>query len=682
MTNIPGGTHKKAGYRLKSCASPYLQHHADDPVAWHPWGDEVLETARAENKPILLSIGYSACHWCHVMAEESFRHGPIADAINADFIAIKVDREERPDLDAAYQAACGGLGLAGGWPLTLFLTPDGLPFWGGTYFPPEDRGSQPGLLSILGTLAEGYANRPDDVTQNAETLKTHINSVLAAANPSDLDPQLIDQVAVSYMARMDLENGGITGAPKFPNTPYFERLWRGYLRTGRADFAAAIQLTYSKMCQGGLYDHIGGGFARYSTDTAWHIPHFEKMLYDNALILNGLCQLHGNVPQPLYAQRIAQTVDFLLQDMRLPSGALAAAMSADDPEGEGAFYLWSHAEIIEVLGEDLGMRFCQVYAIDPDGAPSVPSRHMQPDFGTPEDEAPLMAACEKLRQHREKRPRPLRDDKVLTDWNALAILAIARAAKLMQRPDWLKAAKDIYAAVHLANYRGDTLHHSSLGDSVSEGSFVEDYASLALAGLQLACAEDEPGYLSFITYLVDEMLAKFQSETGAFYQTGKDAVSPFGRAILVHDQPVPSPNALAVSLLSKLGQLLGAPRYSDAALEAISALGGTLRKDFMGMSAFLNAFEDLIDPVDISWGPGSFDSETIAWAIAPPGALILGPKLREVQNGALAEQFTDGGLMICRDHSCGLPETTRDGAITALRNAKRVATDDAGESIS
>lgn len=676
-------TEKPAGNRLKGSASPYLRQHSTDPVAWWPWCDDAFAAAKAGNKPILLSIGYSACHWCHVMGQESFANPEIAAAINKDYIAIKVDREERPDLDAAYQAACSGLGLAGGWPLTLFLTPDALPFWGGTYFPPTDRGEQPGLKSILSHLAEGYANRPEDVAQNAGTLKAHITEALSKTQPSDLDPNLVDQVAVSYMARMDLEHGGITGTPKFPNTPYFERLWRAYLRTGRADFAAATQLTYSKMCQGGLYDHIGGGFARYSTDAQWHMPHFEKMLYDNALILNALCYLHGNVPQGLYAQRIAQTVDFLLHDMRLASGALAAAMSADDADGEGAFYLWTRNEIVELLGDRLGARVCEAYAIDGETILNIPSRHKKPDLGTPEEEAPLIAACEKLRQHRENRPRPQRDDKVLTDWNGLAIIAITRAAKLMQRDDWLKAARDMYSAVTLANYRHETLHHSALGESVSTGSFVEDYAALGLAGLELACAEDDPGYLSFITYLADEMLAQFQSETGAFYHSRKDAATPFGRTLLIHDQPVPSPNALAVAFLAKLGQLLGTPRYTDAALEAMTSLGGSLKTGFMGMSALLNAFEDLIDPIDVSWAPADYDSETIAWAVAPPGALILGPKMRAVQNGPLAESFAGHkGIMICRDHSCGLAEKTREGAIEALRNARRIATDDAGASIS
>lgn len=676
-------TETAAGYRLKDSASAYLRHHAGDPVAWWPWCDEAFEIAKDQNKPILLSIGYSACHWCHMMAQESFSDTQIADAINADYIAIKVDREERPDLDAAYQAACSGLGLAGGWPLTLFLTPDALPFWGGTYFPPTDRGQQPGLQSILAHLAEGYASRPEDVAQNARALKIHITKALTPTNPSNLNPELVDQVAVAYMARMDLEHGGITGTPKFPNTTYFERLWRAYLRTGRADFAAAVQLTYSKMCQGGLYDHIGGGFARYSIDGQWHIPHFEKMLYDNVLILNALCFLHGNVPQALYAQRIAQTVDFLLQDMRLKSGALAATMSADDLEGEGAFYLWTKEEIIGQLGSELGQTLCTAYAIEGENTVNVPSRHAKPDLGPPEEEARLMAACEKLRQHRETRPHPRRDDKVLTDWNGLAIIAITRASKLMQRPDWLKAARDIYSAVTLSNYKFETLHHSALGDQVSAGSFVEDYAALGLAGIELACAEDDPSYLSFITYLADELLAHFQSDNGAFYHTPKNAASPFGRAILIHDQPVPSPNALAISFLAKLGQTLGVPRYSDAALEAMTGLGGTLKKDFMGMSALLNTFEDMIDPIEISWNPAEYDSETIAWAVSPPGALILGPKMRTAQNGLLAESFEGhSGVMICRDQSCGLTETTRDGAIAALRNARRIATDDAGGSLS
>lgn len=672
------------GRRLASAASPYLRNHRNDPVAWWPWSEDAFSAAKEAKKPVLLSIGYSACHWCNVMANESFRDDGIAALINEHFVAIKVDREERPDLDAAYQAACSGLGIAGGWPLTLFLTSDGLPFWGGTYFPPEDRGEQPGLSTILAHLASAYEERPDDVTQNAETLKAHVAKSLLTSEPSDIDPAVIDQVATAFMARMDLEHGGITGAPKFPNTPYFERLWRAYLRTGKADFAAAAQLTYTKICQGSMYDHIGGGFARYSTDNEWRVPHFEKMLYDNALILNALCALHGNVPQPLYAQRIAQTVDFLLQDMRQASGPLAAAMSADDLDGEGAFYLWDREDIAASLGPDIGETFCKAYSIEahgPFGGKSIPHRLDREAFGNPQDEARLMAACEKLRRVREKRPHPMRDEKVLTDWNALAVIAIARAGKLMQRRDWVDAAAQIFQSVMGFRSTEDGLPHSVLEGMRGSDAMLDDYAAMGLAAITLASALDEPTYLTLAQDLADQMSARFASDAGNFYQSVTP--TPFGRAILLHDQPIPSGNAMAVRFLFQLSRLIGAPRYEDEALRAVQASGGAMKQNVMATASLLSAYEDMIDPIEVSWSPADYDAETIAWAISPPGALILGPKLRALDSAsALAVHDEFKGILLCRDNSCGLPLARREDAIDALRNAKRVATNDAGQSVS
>ncbi|MEM6682671.1 MAG: DUF255 domain-containing protein, partial [Pseudomonadota bacterium] len=324
---------------------PYLRQRARDKVMWWPWGEAAFEAAQDANKPILLSIGYSACPWCAKMADESFRDSDVAAAVNQNYVAIVVDREQRPDLNAQYQSAAQGLGLAGGWPLTLFCTPDGLPFWGGTFFPARDQDGQSGFLTVLNHIAEGYRARLDDVRNNAASIKDHMAQFQTRLQPGTLNPQLADKVAVSYMARMDLQHGGITGAPKFPNVPYFERLWRAYLRTGRADFAAAIQLTFSRMCQGGFYDHIGGGFARYSLDGEWHEPQQEKLLTDNAMLLASMCHIHGNIPQALYAQRIAHTTDFLLHDMRTQEGAFCASIGTTE-----GFYRWQKSDVMTALG--------------------------------------------------------------------------------------------------------------------------------------------------------------------------------------------------------------------------------------------------------------------------------------------------------------------------------------------
>jgi len=663
-----------AAERLQREASPYLQSRANDPIAWWPWCADALDAAQHANKPLLLVIGYSACPWCRQMAEDCFEDADLADAINASFIPILIDKEERPDLNAVYQSAAQGLGLAGGWPLTLFCTPDGLPFWGGTAFAAQDTPEQTGLRSILNHIAEGYTARPDDVRNNASAIKEHLAAQAKTAQPGTLDPQFIDKVAVSYMARMDLEHGGITGTPKFPNTPYFERLWRAYLRVGRSDFAAAIQLTYARMCQGGFFDHVGGGFARYSIDGTWQTPQMEKLLSDNSLILNALCTVHGNIPQALYAQRIAQTVDFLLHDMRLPNGAFAAAQGAD-----AAFYTWNKDDVMAALGDVLGERFCTTYAID-DG--SIPSRHAHADFGDAQEEAPFLAATEKLRQVRALRAAPVRDDKTLSDWNGLAIIALVRAAKLMQRPDWLLQAKQAYAAVIGANRKDGVLYHSAFDNRLSAVSTVNDYAAMGLASIALACAEDNPDTLNFARTLADDMLSMFQISNGLFVHGTADPAVPFDPAIEIYDQPIPSGNALAVQFLTQLGQLLGAPRYRNAALEAITALGSTLSNAFMGMSALLNAYEDLIDPIDIHWSPTDFDAETIAWATSPTGALIVGPKMRAAHMPDLVDDVDVGGILICRDNSCGLPESTREGAISALRNARRIAANDVGETLS
>lgn len=359
----PEGSHTTGPRnRLSAEASPYLLQHKDNPVDWRPWGDEAFASARETNRPILLSIGYAACHWCHVMAHESFEDTDTAALMNQLFVNVKVDREERPHVDQLYQHALALLGEQGGWPLTMFLTPEGEPFWGGTYFPPDDRFGRPAFRKVLARISEVYAAEPDRVRQNADSLKQALHGLADNQAGGAVTPRVLDEIAAHYLRQVDTVHGGLGGAPKFPQTSIFDFLWRAWKRTGESNYRDAVLLTLDKMCQGGIYDHLGGGFARYSTDPVWLAPHFEKMLYDNAQMIDLLTLAWQETGSTLYAQRVEETVGWLMREMRLDGGGFAGTLDADSEGEEGKFYVWSVEEVEAVLG-DRGQAFCDAYDV-------------------------------------------------------------------------------------------------------------------------------------------------------------------------------------------------------------------------------------------------------------------------------------------------------------------------------
>ncbi len=433
--------------RLAEETSPYLLQHKDNPVHWQAWNAETLAAAKAADRPILLSIGYAACHWCHVMAHESFENAAIAAQMNANFVAIKVDREERPDLDAIYQNALALMGEHGGWPLTMFLTPEGEPFWGGTYFPPEPRWGRPGFPQVLAALANAYRGDRDTILKNVAALREGLARLgqpeRGEGGAPDVSAALFDRIAERLLREVDPLNGGIGTAPKFPQSGIFELLWRAWKRTRLDPYREAVTRTLTTISQGGIYDHLGGGYARYATDARWLVPHFEKMLYDNAELISLLTLVWEETRDPLYAQRVAETIGWLEREMVNAEGAFASSLDADSEHEEGKFYVWSEAEIDAALGEEAAL-FKRFYDVSAEGnweEHTILNRLAHPALADGETEATLVRCRELLLAARAPRVRPGLDDKVLADWNGLMIAALAAAGLSFERADWVAIAQ-------------------------------------------------------------------------------------------------------------------------------------------------------------------------------------------------------------------------------------------------
>ncbi len=491
----------EAANLLRHETSPYLLQHADNPVHWRPWGPAALAEARETNRPILLSIGYAACHWCHVMAHELFEDPATAALMNAHFVNIKVDREERPDIDHLYMSALHALGEQGGWPLTMFITPDGAPFWGGTYFPPEPRWGKPSFSQILDGVSEAWRD-DDDMVKNNTTALRRVLAAMSQPNPGDLPaPVHLDAVATALLRMNDPEQGGLKGATKFPNPPIFRFLWQNAFRTGQAEGQDALHLMLQRMSQGGIYDHLGGGYSRYATDAYWLVPHFEKMLYDNAQLLELLALAHAHRPDPLYAQRAVETVGWMTRDMTAADvdgrAAFAASEDADSEGEEGRFYVWTEAEVDGLLGDAAGA-FKQAYDVTPGGNwEGHTILHRVTPAGTPEQESALARARQVLFDARALRVRPGRDDKVLADWNGLAIAALARASAVFGRPEWLARAGQAqdFILAEMSAPDGRVQHAWRLG-RVTAAGLLDDQASMARASLALFEASGDPARLA------------------------------------------------------------------------------------------------------------------------------------------------------------------------------------------
>ncbi|WP_298214645.1 thioredoxin domain-containing protein [Acidocella sp.] len=562
--------------RLGEASSPYLLQHKDNPVHWHIWGEEAFAEARARDVPVLLSIGYAACHWCHVMAHESFESPAIAALMNEHFVCIKVDREERPDIDQIYMTALQAMGQPGGWPLTMALTPEGAPFWGGTYFPPAPRFGQPGFPQVLVALARAWAQDRERLLQSAAAFGAALGEA-AAPRPGDPPgPALLAAVRGAFLRGVDWEQGGLGGAPKFPNIPVFRFLWAEYFRTGEADCARATHLLLERMSQGGIYDHLGGGYARYATDAAWLVPHFEKMLYDNALILEMLALAQADRPGPLYAARARETVGWLTRDMRA-EGAFAASEDADSEGEEGRFYVWSRAEIEAVLGGETEF-FARHYPLPAAGnweGKIILERRS--GFGA--EEARLAACRARLLAAREKRVRPGRDDKVLADWNALAVAALVKAGVVFGEPGWVRLAAEVFAALRAGLGQPDgRIAHAMRQGRVSAAGLLEDQAAMIRAALALYQATGAAAYLGAAETILAAAEARFSDGAGAFFTTADDAAdvfTPRGRS--AQDGPTPSGIGMMAANYAVFYHLTGRDGYRARAEAALAAYGGDAR---------------------------------------------------------------------------------------------------------
>jgi len=656
---------------LRGETSPYLLQHADNPVHWRPWGAAALSEAAAANKPIMLSIGYAACHWCHVMAHESFEDPDTAALMNALFVNIKVDREERPDIDHLYMSALHALGEQGGWPLTMFLAPDGSPFWGGTYFPPEPRWGRPSFRQVLQGVAAAYREGDKMVTQNTVALRRYLQSQ-AQAQTGDLPvPAHLDAVANAYLRLNDAEHGGLKGAPKFPNPPIFRFLWQNAFRTGDPAGQDALHLMLERMSQGGIYDHLGGGFSRYSTDAIWLVPHFEKMLYDNAQLLELLALAHAHRPSPLYAARAAETVAWMTRDMtaeRVDGRAAFAASEDADSEGEeGKFYVWTAAEIDALLGADAPV-FKRAYDVTPDGnwEGHTILRRVTPD-GSPADEAALARARDALFAARAQRVRPGRDDKVLADWNGLAIAALARAAVVFDHPEWLARAEEAFDFVlaQMGAPDGRVQHAWRLG-RVTAAGLLDDQAAVARAALALFEATGDAQRLAQAERLVSATEAHFADGHGGFYTTADDATDvPLARPRTAADNATPAGAGIIAAVYARLCHLTGDAVWRSRAEAVLRAFTDPER--ISGMPGLLCAADMLEEAatVVIAGDPADSRAQSLtATALrAPDPAVVV---LRAPQPDALPEGHPARGkgpvgdgptAYLCRGNVCGLPIT-------------------------
>ena len=687
--------------RLAQSASPYLRQHKDNPVHWQPWDADALAEAKRQNKPILLSVGYSACHWCHVMAHESFESDTVAALMNEHFINIKVDREERPDLDAIYQGALHLMGEQGGWPLTMFLTPDAEPFFGGTYFPPEPRYGRPGFPQVLLSLSEAYHGRHEDVLQNVAAIRSALHEQSAAERGAGFDENAIARAGEAYLQAIDWARGGTQGAPKFPQPPIFGFLWRLYHHSQNTRYRDAVILTLDHMCQGGIWDHAGGGFARYSTDEVWLAPHFEKMLYDNALLIDLLADAWKVTRKPLYKERIGEIVQWLEREMMVTDDndnkggdsdpararrALAAALDADSEGVEGKFYVWSEAGVdaaLKDVDEKTRSLFKRAYDVRPNGnweGHVILNRSSYMDAAGAEAEAGFRRCLDALLAARAVRPRPGRDDKVLADWNAMTIAALARAGALFDRPAWVRLAEDAFAFVahHLRDQDG-RLAHSWCAGQPGYAGVLDDYAQMARAGLALYEATGTEAYLDAAVLACDIAHALFwDDDAGGYFFTARDVRDVILRTKTANDTVTPSGNGVMAEVLVALYHLTGDDLWRTRADDLFAATAPDDARATINMPGMAAAWLAMAAAPTIVIVGAAGAARAALWRAAleagAPGRTIsvldegvaLSPDHPAHGRGAI-----DGrpAAYVCRAGTCGLPLTDAGSLRDALTGA-------------
>ena len=678
--------------QLKDQTSLYLQQHAENPVDWHIWGPEAFKLAKAQNKPILLSVGYAACHWCHVMAHESFEDPQTAELMNRFFVNVKVDREERPDVDALYQEALRLTGRVGGWPLTMFLTPEGRPFFGGTYFPAEMEGGAPNFREILWQVANMWRQNPEGAFEQSKTLEEGMKKLaVSRSGVMDIPQERIDELAEDVLPYLDPDHGGFGRQNKFPNVTALQLMWQTW-RCGagapkeRRLMAAGTRLSLDHMCQGGIYDHVGGGFFRYTIEPTWLIPHFEKMLYDNALMLDMLTQVWRETKSPLYAARVRQTVGWLLTEMTLENGAFAASVDADSADGEGGYYIWTAQEIDQLLGQDADS-FKKAYGMTPagnfQGANILNRLHdLTGDFA---DEDDLSAWRKKLLRARQERAAPTRDNKCLTDWNGLAIAALTEAAMTFDEPLWLAAAEKAYAAIRTTSLKenGTALCHSWCAGKAQPQSYLDDYAAMMHAALTLHEATQKAVYLKQAEGWALWLVEHYEDATGGFFKNEKDNKDLFTPLKEGRDAAWPSANGLMVQNFARLYGLSGNVLWREQGKRVFGAFAEEIKGYVFGYTSMLVGQSKLQKPLQLvlvgeEGDEGFTDFKKALWQAPQPNRLVLVlPDTKHLGplHPAYGKEKVNGKptLYICEGKTCGKALSDLEHIVKALHQFSPIA---------
>ena len=660
--------------RLAAESSPYLLQHAENPVDWYPWGDAAFAKARADDRPVLLSVGYSACHWCHVMAHESFENPDIAALMNALFVSVKVDREERPDVDTIYMTAAQAMGVAGGWPLTVFLTAEGLPFFAGTYFPPVDRPGLRGFPAVLQAASAAYHSQRAEIADMGEKVR---DAVVPRQLPAASEPTaaLLDGAARTLLGQLDRAHGGFGAAPKFPHPQALDLLLRRSLASGDAGLREGAAMSLDAMARGGIHDQVGGGFHRYSVDARWAVPHFEKMLYDNALLAPVYLHAHQLSLRDDLLGVCTRTLDYMARELRLPDGGFAASQDADSPGGEGAFFVWTPAQLRETLGAEDGTLAARVFGVVDGGnfehgstVLSMPYPLAQVARSLEVDEAALHMQVEDVRRRlyaaRATRAAPARDDKVITAWNALAVSAFATVGAVLGREDYVEIARRCadFLLHHLVR-DGVVFRIWNRGEARIIG-FLDDAANLGDALLTLYEATGEPRYFSSAIALGERIVRQHRDSDGGYYDTAADSEPLIIRPRTIDDNPVSAGQSVAAQLFFRMHAFTGEDRWRERGMEIVAPLASVVGRAPLAVAGLAAAIELAVGPmreIAIVGDPADLRTQSLL-AVAqrrfdPLRVLAWGPS----GNVPLLEgrSLVDGmpAAYVCRGFICQAPVT-------------------------
>jgi uncharacterized protein len=669
--------------RLAGSTSPYLRQHADNPIDWQPWSSGAFVEARQREVPVLLSVGYAACHWCHVMAHESFSDPEVAAYVNAHFVAIKVDREERPDVDAVYMEATQAMTGQGGWPMTCFLTPDGDPFHCGTYYPASPHRGMPSFTQLLGAVVRAWNDEGERVRDAARAITQRLASVSRSLPPAGVDADTLAEAVVALTGDFDEQYGGFGGAPKFPPSAVLEFLLRHHERTGSSDALAMTDITAEAMARGGLFDQLAGGFARYSVDATWTVPHFEKMLYDNAQLLRVYAHLARLTGSPSAARVTDMTAAFLLRDLRTAQGGFASALDADAAGEEGSTYVWSPAELVEVLGAEDGAWAAELLGVTADGTFEHGRSTLRMPVD-PDDPTRWQAVRRALLAARAGRPQPERDDKVVAGWNALAVTALVEASAALGRSEWLAAARRAVALLLRTHVVDGRLRRTSRDGEVGDAPAVlEDHAALVEALLALHQATGEARWLSEARSLLGTTLAHFAevgedgAYTGRFWDTADDAEALVTRPREITDGATPCGSSLLAGALLTASLLVepeaSAP-YRELADAAVDAVGTLLSRHSRFAGSWLGVAEAAAHgPLQVAVvaadAPGRVRLADTARRHAPGGSVVVAGEPDAEGVPLLADRpLVDGGpaAYVCRGFVCDRPRTAAEDLAAAL----------------